>query len=222
MRELMCKPERKQLGVKAEALSVGISNGGKVLETSECDPTTVDDQLASVCRTDTHHEHDVDVDVLLEEQCAALFRGACQRDDVRTLEHLAEIGAVRERGAPYDVGEMRAFGVNDVVVPVRLEKMAVGFVVSLVCGDAVGAIENGEKIRQQVDQHSTGKRPARGDARTVTRTGAPARRRVGRGMIVATRWSNKRQSRGAQRLARFFPLNTAGMSDLGDGRRDGP
>jgi hypothetical protein len=36
------------------------------------------------------------------------------------------------------------------------------FEVALVGGDAISAIEYGEEIRQQVDQHSTGKRPARG------------------------------------------------------------
>jgi hypothetical protein len=36
------------------------------------------------------------------------------------------------------------------------------FEVALVGGDAIGALQYGEKIRQQVDQHSTGKRPAGG------------------------------------------------------------
>jgi hypothetical protein len=46
----------------------------------------------------------------------------------------------------------------------------VGVVVALVGGDAVGAIENGEEIWQQVDQHSTGKRPARGQLGDRPRT----------------------------------------------------
>ena len=46
-----------------------------------------------------------------------------------------------------------------------------GVEVALVGGDAVGAIENGKEIRQQVDQHSTER-------------GKAARRHDGRGMIV--------------------------------------
>jgi hypothetical protein len=43
----------------------------------------------------------------------------------------------------------------------------VGFEVAMISGDAVGAIEYGEEIRQQVDQHSSRKLPAkvRGEAR---------------------------------------------------------
>ena len=52
---------------------------------------------------------------------------------------------------------MRTLGVDDVVVPVRLEDLAVGVEVALVGGEAVGAIENGKKIGQQIDQHSTGR-----------------------------------------------------------------
>jgi hypothetical protein len=42
----------------------------------------------------------------------------------------------------------------------------VGLEVALISGDAVGAIEYSKKIWQQVDQHSTGKRPAGRAARS--------------------------------------------------------
>ena len=87
---------------------------------------------------------------------------------------------------------MRAFRIDNVVLPVRLEKSAVGLEVTLVGGDAVGAIENSEEIWQQVDQHSTGSDLREGSVEPVTRTGAPKRRRVGRGMIAASEMVNKR------------------------------
>jgi hypothetical protein len=93
---------------------------------------------------------------------ALLLGRAGERDDVGALEHVAEVGPIGERGAAGDVAEMRTVGIDDVVVPVGLEDPAVRLVVALVGGDAVGAVENGEEVGQQVDQHSTVERPARG------------------------------------------------------------
>jgi hypothetical protein len=62
---------------------------------------------------------------------------------------------------------MRTVRIDYVVVPVWLEKTTVGLKVALVGGDAIRAIEYSEKIRQQVDQHSIRRLPARerGEAR---------------------------------------------------------
>jgi hypothetical protein len=65
---------------------------------------------------------------------------------------------------------MRTVRIDDVVVPVGFEKTAVGVEVALVGGDAVGAIENGKEIRQQVDQHSTGSDLREGGTTIVTQT----------------------------------------------------
>ena len=53
----------------------------------------------------------------------------------------------------YNISKVRAVGVDDVVVPVRLEEEAVRCEVAIVRCGSVGAIENGKKVRQQVDQH---------------------------------------------------------------------
>ena len=56
---------------------------------------------------------------------------------------------------------------DDVVVPVGFEDFSVGGEVTLGGGESVGDIENGEKIGQQVDQHSPrarGGRERRGDS----------------------------------------------------------
>ena len=84
---------------------------------------------------------------------ALLFGVAGERDDVGALEHRAEIDAARAVRQSDDVQEVRTCRVDDVVVPVGFEEAAVGGEVALVGGDAVGAVENGEEIRQQIDQH---------------------------------------------------------------------
>jgi hypothetical protein len=62
------------------------------------------------------------------------------------------------------------FWIDDVVLPVGLENPSVIVEVALVGGEAVGALENGEKIREQVDQHSTGRgRAARESCDRVAR-----------------------------------------------------
>src|SRR5476649_323878 len=89
---------------------------------------------------------------------------------------------------------MRTSRIYNVVLPVGLENPAMSFEITLVGGDAVGATEYGKKIRQQVDQHSTGKLPARGRRKTRHTDGCAESGRVGRGMIVATLRSNKRRN----------------------------
>ena len=73
--------------------------------------------------------------------------------DVGALEHRAEITSLRVHRGADDVLEMGSVGIDDVVMPVRLEEAAVGGEVALVGGGAVGAVENSKKIGQQVDQH---------------------------------------------------------------------
>ncbi len=152
-------------------------------------------RLAGVGGTNADHEHDLHVDVLFEQSAALLLGGPGERDHIGPLEHLLQIAAIGESGCPNDIAEVRTLGIDDVILPVGLEESTVGFEVTLIGGDAVGAIEYGEEIGQQVDQHSTGKPPARGAARNPSATGAPHCGRVGRGMIAATSGWNKRHIR---------------------------
>ena len=163
-----------------------------MLEARERDSLCIDDQLAGVRGADTDHEHDLHVDILLEESAALLLGGSGERDHIGPLKHLLQIGAIGERGRSYDVAEVWPFGIDDVVLPVRLEETTVGFEVAVIGGDAIGAMEYGEEIGQQVDQHSTGEPPAREAARSPSATGAPHWRRVGRGMIAVAGGWNKR------------------------------
>jgi hypothetical protein len=156
VRELVGKPEGKQLGVKAKSLCVGVRNRCEVLKAGERDSAALDDQFTGVRRADAHHEDDVNIDVLFEQPRALLLGRACERNDVGTLEHLPKIGPIGKDSGANDVGEMGPIAVNDVILPIRLENSTVGLKVALVSGDSVGAIENGEKIGQQVDQHSAG------------------------------------------------------------------
>jgi hypothetical protein len=62
------------------------------------------------------------------------------------LEHRPQIRAWRvDRGAR-DVREVRTIRIDDVVLPVRLEDLAMCGELALVGGEAIGAIENSEKI----------------------------------------------------------------------------
>jgi hypothetical protein len=51
---------------------------------------------------------------------------------------------------------MRTIRVDDVVVPVGLQQPPMGSVVPLVSSDPIGALENCEKIREQIDEHIGG------------------------------------------------------------------
>ena len=190
----MREPEGQQLRVEAEALGIRVRDGGEVLEAGEGSAATIHDQLAGVRCADADHEHDIHVDILFQQLGAPLFGAAGERDDVGALEHLLEVGAIGQRRGADDVPEVGAVGIDDVVVPVGLEETAVSGVVALVGGDAVGAVENGEEIGQQVDQHSTGKRPARGRRGDRRADGCADSGRVGRGMIAVAGDVNKRES----------------------------
>src|SRR6185369_9351470 len=126
MREFMGEPQWQELGVEAQTLSFRIRDGGEVLETGEGDATPVDDQLAGIGRSDAHHEHDVDVDVLVEKLGTTLFSRASKRDDIRALEHLEQVCSVGQCRRAHDVCEVRTVGVYDVILPVVLEYSAVG------------------------------------------------------------------------------------------------
>jgi hypothetical protein len=157
--DFMGQPEGNQLRVEAEALGVGICDRGEVLEAGEGDAAAINHQLARVRGAHAHHEDYIDVNVLFEQFRAPLLSGACERDHVSAFEHLAKVGSIGQRGGANDVGEVWSIAVNNVVLPVRLEDSAVSLKVALIGGDPVGAIENGKKIGQQVDQHSAGSDP---------------------------------------------------------------
>ena len=171
MSELMGQPEREQLGIETKPLRVRVGDGGEMLQACKGDPCPAHHQLAGVCRTNADHQHDVHVGVLFEQTRAPLLGRPREGDDVSALEHLAQVRPVGQRSGASDVTEVGAVRIDDVVVPVGLEDSAVGFEITLVGGDAIGAIEYSEKIRQQVDQHSTGKRPAGDQRRTHQRRG---------------------------------------------------
>jgi hypothetical protein len=160
MSELMSEPKGKQLRVETEALRVGIRDRGEMLQTRECHALAIDHELAGVGRANTNHEHHVDIDVLLQEPSAPLFRGPSERDDVGSLEHLLQVGTICQRRRADYVDEVRTIRIDDVILPIGLEDTAMGFEVALVGGDAISAIQYGEEIWQQVDQHSTRKRAA--------------------------------------------------------------
>jgi hypothetical protein len=118
-----------------------------VLETHERGATAVDDELSGVRGTDSHHEYDVNVGVVLEQCTTLLFGGSCERHYVCSLEHRAQIGAICQRSELHYVSKVRAVRVENVVVPISLEEASVSFEVAVIGCDAISAIKYGKKVR---------------------------------------------------------------------------
>jgi len=51
----MRKPQRNELGLKAESLCLGVRNAGKVLEANKGNTSAIDDKLTSIRGSHTHH-----------------------------------------------------------------------------------------------------------------------------------------------------------------------
>jgi len=83
----------------------------------------------------------------VEQRTALLRGGAGERNDVGALEHGAKIRTISQCSELHYVAEMGPVRVEDVVVPVRLEKTSVSFEVAKVGGDAISAIEYSEEVR---------------------------------------------------------------------------
>ena len=164
VRDLVREPERNQLGIEAEALGLRIRGAGEMLETHERDALSFDDELTRVRGADADHEHDVDVAVHGEQLAALLLGVSRERDDVDAVEHRRQIRSTGGQARSHDVHEMRTIGIDDVVVPVGFENLLMSSEVALVSGEAIGAVENSKKVRQQIDQHSTRTRGGRRDA----------------------------------------------------------
>jgi hypothetical protein len=156
----MGEPERDQLRLEAESLRVRVGDPGEVLQADEGGCPPPDHQLAGIGSADTDHEYHVDVDVRFDQPCAPLLGCSCEGDDVGPGEHRAKVGASGVDRPLDNVAEMRTFGVDDVVVPVCLQQTPMGGVVPLIGGDPVGALENREEIREQIDEHCRGRVPS--------------------------------------------------------------
>lgn len=169
----MGEPQRQQLGIEAEPLGIRIRDGREVFEANKGCSSSINDEFTSIGGADADHQDDINIDILLQEPGALVFRRSCERHNVCAIKHFAEIRPASERGRAYNIPKMWPVGIYDVVVPIRLENFAVGLKIALVGGDTVGAIENCKKVWQEVDQHSTGNDLREGDAEPVTRTGAP-------------------------------------------------
>ena len=107
----------------------------------------------------------------ISRQCCSVARASATTSVRASIADTSSWPAIDGRAD--DVDEVRPFGIDDVVLPVGLENPSVVVEVALVGGEAVGALENGEEIRQQVDQHSTGRgRAARESCDHVARSDA--------------------------------------------------
>ena len=176
-----------------------------MLEADEGGAASVDDELTGVRRADADHQHDVDVDIGVEERRTLFFGGARERDNVSALEHRAEVAAIGGDGGLYYVLEVGAVGVDDVVLPIRRKEAFMGVEVALVSGGRVGALQSSEEIRQQIDEHQL---PDRGWRRG---TGESPGGQTG-GMIAAHVLANKGGS--VTRVAQNFLYKMGGEATV--------
>jgi hypothetical protein len=132
-----------------------------MLKAHEAHASPIEHELTGIGSTDADHHDDVDIDVLVEEARCLLLRSPGERHHIRSLEHVLEVRAISEGSRTNYVGKVWPFRIHDVVVPIWLEETTMGLKVAMVGGDAIGVIEDCEKIRQQVDQHSGRKLPAK-------------------------------------------------------------
>ena len=153
MGDFVREPHRDQLGVEPKSARRRVRDAREMFNAYERDAAAVDHHLSRVRGADADHEDDVDVAVDLEQQSTLLFRRARERDDIGAAEHRAQILAIGAHRVTNDFLEVRTGGLDDVVVPVRLEQRTMRFEVPVVCGGRVRALQYREKIGQQVDQH---------------------------------------------------------------------
>ena len=179
MRELMGQPERNELRVETEALSLLICDAGEVLEAHERNPSSADYELAGVRGTDADHQHHVDIDVRGQQDGAALLSIARKGKNVDAVQHSSQIAVIGVYRGVYNILKMWPVGIDDVVIPVSFEQATVRGEVAFVGGGSVGAFENGKEIRYEVDQHlDQGAGRRRGGTMDAE-------------MIVVARWWNK-------------------------------
>ena len=153
MCHLVRQPERNYFRLESERTGVGIGLTGEVLQGDERHAAAVNDEFASVGRSDANHENDIRIDVGFEDAAALALGESSKGDHIDACEHRAEVIAVGVRGGANYFLEVRSLGVQDVVCPVRLENSAVRFEVAQVSSDAISAVYDSKEIWKQVDQH---------------------------------------------------------------------
>jgi uncharacterized protein (DUF2225 family) len=164
VRDLVCKPEWNKLWLEAERTRIGVGLAGKMFEGDERHSAATDYKLAGICGSNADHENDVGIDICVEDTTALGLSQACERDDIDTREHGAEVIAVGVGGGANHFLEVGTFGIKYVIGPVGFQYSAVRFEISQVCGDAIGAVDYSKKIWEQVDQHRRQENTAFGNA----------------------------------------------------------
>src|SRR5687767_3010888 len=118
-----------------------------MLEADEGDATTFNHELTGVRGSDTDHEYDIDIGVVVEESATRLFRGPCERHHISALDHRPQVGSIGQRSQLHYGSELGTVRVENVVVPVRFQKSPMSLEVAVVGCDAISAIQYGKKVR---------------------------------------------------------------------------
>ena len=97
---------------QTQAMSLRICDTGEMFEADERNSTTVYDKLSGVCRSDTDHQHNVDVRINVEKRAALLFSISSERDHVHSLQHRAKVTAAGKSSRTSYVCEVWAIRVE--------------------------------------------------------------------------------------------------------------
>ena len=149
----VCEPEGNKLRLKTERAGIWIWLASEMLESDEGHSTAVDHELAGICCSYADHENDIGVDIGIENAATLGFSQPRECDHIDACKHGAEIITIGVCSGADHFLEVRSFRIEDVIGPVRFEYSAVRFEVSQVCSDAICAVNDSEKIGEQVDQH---------------------------------------------------------------------
>ena len=153
VRDFVRQPRWHQRRVEAKRVSVRISLTREVFETDERDGSAVDHEFARIGRSDTDHQHDIRFFLDLERAQRLRHRLPCAKNKGLALEHAEKVGPVGRHRLADDLTDVWPGRVDDVVVPVRGQERLVGSEVALIGRDPIRALQHGQEIREQIDQH---------------------------------------------------------------------
>ena len=153
VRYFVCQPERDQLWLEAKGTGIRIGLAGKMLECDEGHSAAADHEFSGIGGADADHQNNIGVDIGVQHSATFGLGQSREGHDIDACEHGAEVIAIGVRSSANDFLEVRSLWIEDVVGPVRVKDSAMRFEVAHICGDAICAVDDSEKIGEQVDQH---------------------------------------------------------------------
>src|SRR5690606_25426898 len=148
-----------------ETLRRSVGNGREMLQANEHSRLTIENELAGVRGAHADHNDYIDVAVDRDQVGASGEYLVCSPGNVVLLEHRVQIGAIGLDRRAHDVQKVGPVGIENVVMPIGIQETAMRLVVRAIGSDSIGALQYGEKVRNEIDEHFA---RVRGDRRGIT------------------------------------------------------